>query len=367
LDLQSYHTRVKAKASKQYISQTELNEKAKQVLPDPPPSAAHQNAVTKAIKTFLSTPLAPPCCICDAHARPGQEHDTIDPLDLPASSEYVLQPPDGLHHLLREEYDVSKLFHTKEATVLMSKLMLSPRGVRVSTLKSQEPLLVACKKCMTSLEYTTRVLRKLKVGEDGSLSDDDKKKLYPPQLAIANGNFPGRWPKHIRDMKPRKSETALISRHYNSSVLERVYGREEQKGGPGQYKLFSHVTTYELNIKEVITSLPLAPSSCPYRVLISGPRGAKLRELTHDRYKIRRAVVRAMLVFLVEANPLYKDITIDEDVLARLPEDAIDEGMVTEDYGSPETSVRPLNIVFRLSNHLVTVLCILNQLVILCM
>ena len=318
----------------QYLTQEELNAKAKQVLPDPPPSKEHQSAITKAVKTVLSTPQAPPCCVCDAIAKPGEVHDVVDASDLPPSAEYVLRPPDDLYPDLAMEYDVSSFFKNSETSELISQMMLSPRGLVPSSNKADDPQLTVCKKCTTSLELTSRLLRKMTIFQDGSLSEEDQKKLYPPQLAIANGNFVGRWPEHLRKSEPRKAELALVSLYYNSAVLVLVHG---EMHAPGGYKLNSHTSTYEVNLTEVISSLPLAPAQCPYRVLISGPRGAKLKELVGDRFSIRRSVVREMLLFLKKANPLYKDVTVNEDMLARLPADGMDPGMVEEEFTKDDT------------------------------
>ena len=332
----SHRTQRESKDHAQYLTQAELDAKAKQVLPDPPPSREHQNAITSAIKTLLSTPQAPPCCVCDAIAKPGDVHDVVDAGELPPSAEYVLRTPDDLYPELASEYDVSSSFKDEDTSELFSQLMLSPRGLVPSSNKADDPQLTVCKKCMSSLEHTTRLLGKMTILKDGSLSAEDQKKLYPPQLAIANGNFVGRWPEHIRKLEPRKAELALVSLYYNSAVLVLVRA-ETQKGGPGQYKLDSHTSTYEMNLTEVISSLPLAPAQCPYRVLISGPRGAKLKELVGDRFSIRRYVVREMLLFLKKCNPLYKDVTVNEDMLARLPVDGMDPGMVEEEFTKDDT------------------------------
>jgi hypothetical protein len=184
----------------------------------------------------------------------------------------------------------------------------------------------------------------LKIPKKVELADAQKARLQkqgaalpPPKYAIANGNFCGVMPAHLSGLNPTKAELAMVSLVFKTGLLV-IVRAEKQKGGPGQYKMESHTSSYDLDVTQVVKSLPICPEDVPFKVMITGPRAANLRMQIGDRFNVRRGVVRKLLQHLKSCNPYYKNVIIDDDMLERLPENAMLNEFVVEQEVEDEPS-----------------------------
>jgi hypothetical protein len=314
---QQARERYHAVKREKYLTAEEMRVLSDSVLPGRP-SETHQLEIARLAQRFLSATNEHACVVCDTFPRPGEELTIMPIADLPPSADQVLKCPRGLPEELYQQYCVSVFCISTVDRNRVASLLLSPRGVGPATLDST--IVYTCTSCLGSLRETSQ---KMKGGKRGGA-------LKPPRWAIANGNFVGQMPPDIAALEPTPAELALISPVFKTAQLV-IVRAQRQTGGPGQFKLQSHTCSYELDVEKVIKSLPLRPSEVPFRVLISGPRKANTRVHVGRRYNVRRGVVRMLLTHLKKCNPYFEKITVDEDMLDRLPADAMAEDMVHED------------------------------------
>ena len=310
---QDYHSKKK----QLYIDDEEMRKLSDELLPQRP-SAEHQLKVARAAQEFLLAPNDQICVVCDTFLKPGQKMNHMNVLAIPSSADVVLKRPKDLAPALSQQYNIEVLCIDMAERDRVRSLMLSPRGVGPGS--NTDTQVLVCSSCLGSLKDTTNQLT----------SGVDASKLKPPRWAIANNNFMGVMPASILALEPTAAELAMVAPVFKTAQLV-VVRAQKQRAGPGQYRLESHTCSYNLDVEKLIRSLPLKPSDVPFRVLITGPRRANVRLHVGKRFNVRRGVVRMLLTQLKEHNPYYKDITVDEEMLARLPEDAMVEDMIHED------------------------------------
>jgi hypothetical protein len=337
---------------RRFVSPLELIDKEHQALPNSAPSAAHRQLVASYARKVLLTPASEVCAICDELPRPGKEPRKLLVRELPASSDIVLASPEDLHPDLAVQYCIASMVRDVQSYVRVKPLLLSPRGVGINP--SGEVVLNSCESCLTSLKGTTARLEKLlKSGKLSKTKEAKRQKeialLAPPRFAIANKNFCGVMPEYLAKLKPTKAELAMISPVFKTGLLV-VVRAEKQKGGPGQYKMESHTSSYELDVKQVIKSLPLCPEDVPFKVLITGPKKANLRAQVGERFNVRRAVVRKLLLHLKACNQYFRDIVIDEEMLLKLPENAMLKEQVVEEEVEEDSDEKASDEVASLNN-----------------
>lgn len=84
----------------------------------------------------------------------------------------------------------------------------------------------------------------------------------------------------------------------------------------GQRKGSKHVINFPQNIVRLASVLPQLPDEIPLLVRRSNHQGTK-----HYDFRVRRGKVRNALIWLKANHKWYRDITISNDQLSRLPLD----------------------------------------------
>jgi ATP-dependent DNA helicase PIF1 len=91
-----------------------------------------------------------------------------------------------------------------------------------------------------------------------------------------------------------------------------------------QYKFKGHVVYFLRNVGKVYQQLPLLPRDLD--VIILRPKNTsqseQLSRQFRHQFRVRRQVVQQWLDFLIRRHRGYQDITIDQQALSNLPEDA---------------------------------------------
>ena len=82
----------------------------------------------------------------------------------------------------------------------------------------------------------------------------------------------------------------------------------------GQYGYSGHILNLPQDLTSFVNSLPRCPLTLD--VIIVRREGMSA---SHRDFKVRRSNVLRALHWLIEHNTYYSDITIDHDVLSRLP------------------------------------------------
>ena len=144
----------------------------------------------------------------------------------------------------------------------------------------------------------------------------------PPKFAIANGFWVGQLPAELQNASI--SDIAIVSpvRKVGHFVLLTT-GRQRQLRG--------HVYSTRLDTEIVARSLPLNPSDVPLRVVLEGPYTDRERDHALRSYSINRERVRGLLRFFkAHGNPHYRDIRIDADAIAILPENGPSRDQIVE-------------------------------------
>jgi hypothetical protein len=98
-----------------------------------------------------------------------------------------------------------------------------------------------------------------------------------------------------------------------------------------QPKVKGHIITYPADPAMVLRRLPLKPAGLVQlvKVVFMSNEKPSFQEASKSRFfLVRREKVRQALLWLKEHNPLYKDVELDYEALAQLPE----EGIVPEIY-----------------------------------
>jgi hypothetical protein len=195
------------------------------------------------------------CAVCDLICRESRtELFTVD--DLPPKFFTVLLKPTGnnddapvLHRQLCSQYCVAKFFPT--SGVRLRNLLLSPRGLQLHRNQCED--LNSC--CCSPKLYicTTGCLKSIRAGTT-------------PKFAIAQGNWIGQLPPHLRNMtygtlsllRPVQSFGRMVS--YSSSA-----------SGMGGTRLTGHLYSTKLNTTLVRSKIPLHPRDAPVKVLVVSP------------------------------------------------------------------------------------------------
>ena len=98
-----------------------------------------------------------------------------------------------------------------------------------------------------------------------------------------------------------------------------------------QPKVKGHIITYPVDPSVVLKRLPLKPEGLVklVKIVFMAREKPSFQEACRSRFfLVRREKVLRALVWLKEHNPLYRDIELDYEALAQLPE----EGMIPEIY-----------------------------------
>ena len=155
--------------------------------------------------------------------------------------------------------------------------------------------------------------------QEGVCNRCDKQKetpINPILFSKENDMDPGEQPPELQNLTPL--EQMLIAK---AAVIVPVH---IMTGGWTGYS--GHTIIFPQDIQALATSLPRSPASLE---IITIRR--KNQEGGWNHFHVRRNKVLLALQFLIAHNPLYSDITLDEEVLQSLPEDGIVQaGLVAE-------------------------------------
>ncbi|KAG8683365.1 hypothetical protein FRC09_016128, partial [Ceratobasidium sp. 395] len=182
------------------------------------------------------------------------------------------------------------------------------------------------------------------VNSCGECRDDLKgPKDVPPKLSLANNLWIGPVPWQLECLTI--AENLLIALAFPRVFIIKLFPRDRSRHGLNdnqlQNALRGNVTSFELNseaIEKMIKGdiLPQKPAilASILSVTFVG-RGKILNPAALRLFHVRRDAVKAALMWLKENNRYYKNITIDEDTLAALPDngvpDAISENIRREE------------------------------------
>ncbi|CAH3152927.1 unnamed protein product [Pocillopora meandrina] len=128
------------------------------------------------------------------------------------------------------------------------------------------------------------------------------------KFSSQNGMIPSQVPNELQGLT--QLEEMLIARVFPViSVYTKPGGQKAYKG---------HCINFSQDIQELANSLPRNLSEMP--VIVVSVKG---KDNTYKDLTVRREKVSCALHWLVQHNPVYKDITIDYELLAFLPSDGI--------------------------------------------
>ena len=139
-------------------------------------------------------------------------------------------------------------------------------------------------------------------------------KKSPKKFSCENSMIPSSVPHELQNLT--QIEEMLIAR---ALPIMRVYIK------PGGQRGFSgHCINLPQNVKELAMSLPRYPKDLAVIIV-----KAKGRENTFRDVTVRKQKVHNALVWLINNNPHYSELLINEDALNSLPENGVPPGLMT--------------------------------------
>lgn len=247
------------------------------------------------------------CAVCDEICLISKTK-LLDAKSLPISFFTALRTPTAvvgavsfLPDELVKQYDVSQYFPSDER---FKSLLLSPRGLK--TPNCECPL--KKNSCCVYQFYICEIPGCFQALRRGTT----------PKYAIAQGNWIGQLPEHLRNMT---YGTRCLIRPMQS------FGRLAAFYNGGGMRLTGHVYSNKLNAPLVRKKLPINPSDVPVRVLVVSPLAtdasvisrARIASIKED-YVIEPEKISATLDFFKNnGNKVMESIEYDEHELHQLP------------------------------------------------
>ena len=115
---------------------------------------------------------------------------------------------------------------------------------------------------------------------------------------------------HNLPPKPTEIEEMMFCRSFPVMKIIRL------ENGTTAFK--GCVVNYDQEVQDLANVLPHLPEHLPvFRVARNNPNS----NAPPTQYKVRRHVIEAWLAFLTQHNPLYNDVTIDDERFNQIPED----------------------------------------------
>ena len=155
-----------------------------------------------------------------------------------------------------------------------------------------------------------------------------------PPDALANDLWAGPVPEELRDLT--EAEQVFISRAYSFTQLRTILKtgdpKARQKGQQG------NVVSFPQKAEELLRMLPLDADRVGefLNVYFTGPDRNVVRGM--KQYTVRRGVVERALLWLRTHNRAYVDVEVNEDLLAKLPENAVPEQIIASAVPVPTSS-----------------------------
>ena len=156
-----------------------------------------------------------------------------------------------------------------------------------------------------------------------------------PRLSLANGLWIGPVPSQLS--KLTVAERLLIALHYPRCYVYKLYPKGVRVADPSQLQrgMTGNVTTYPFNMQEIAgmlegALLPRTPAILPSLVAVTYVGAGKVqKKWLRKLFQVRRHVVYEALLWLRANNRVYTNLTLNEDVLSRLPLNDVPEEVLT--------------------------------------
>ncbi|KAK0436979.1 uncharacterized protein EV420DRAFT_1487302 [Desarmillaria tabescens] len=159
-----------------------------------------------------------------------------------------------------------------------------------------------------------------------------------PPLSLANNMWRGKIPLELSILN--LAERILVAKHLPCTYLVKLYPKAEHaehwlSEGAMYMGLKGNISSFPLNPSHIagLVSTNVSPPQVKILAAVIGitfvmPRGFKMRELP-KMFHVRREIVRHVLLWLKENNPLYSDIIVSDDALVELPADGVLEEILS--------------------------------------
>ena len=181
-------------------------------------------------------------------------------------------------------------FNCKSGISILDSLdiMIDPLGI-VPNPSNETPSLSICRSCQTSLQGGVR-----------------------PPFSVANYRWTGPVPPELQGLT--WIEELLIARAHLTGRIVRLQNRNANSF----FSLKGHVILLPQDTTELLNILPIPPSSLPdlVRVVWVG-RPVRNVDVLRDHFSVRTRKVYDALLWLVQNNEDYKDVTIDHSQFER--------------------------------------------------
>ena len=145
-----------------------------------------------------------------------------------------------------------------------------------------------------------------------------------PHFAWANSLYRGDLPPFFSDLT--WVEEKVCAKHCITAHVTRLF----QSNDPAQPRVFhGNTCTHDMNITSTVSVLPRTPTDVNglIGVVFLGPKPVNAEDLG-PVFRVRKEKIWAFLLWLVDNNHLYANITLDKDILALYPENGPLPGVV---------------------------------------
>jgi hypothetical protein len=145
-------------------------------------------------------------------------------------------------------------------------------------------------------------------------SQCSRDKKSPKKFSFENSMIPSSVPQQLKDLT--QVEEMLIAR---ALPIMRVYIK------PGGQRGYSgHCINLPQNVKELATSLPRYPKELSVIIVKVKGKNDTFKDVTVRKQKVHEA-----LLWLIQNNPYYSDLQVNEDALNLLPENGVPQNLMT--------------------------------------
>ena len=158
-----------------------------------------------------------------------------------------------------------------------------------------------------------------------------------PSAALANGNLCLPMPSSFADLS--FAERLFIARGFTVRRLQALRGAPDAR----QQALTGNTISFPQNSADIFQTLPCHPDEAAELLTVFFPSAETAHASLGRQYVVRRAVVRAALVWLQMHNPFYCDVIISDSNLDLLPVDAVPSQFLHQNDAAPDvgTEVGP--------------------------
>lgn len=308
------------------ISEAELDKMKSLQLP---PSPNHISNISKTLHDSYHR-LSDACAVCGQFC---EENVWLRPSEVPKSFYDVLCFPEGkdkLHETIAQQYDVSFKFPSDPR---FNKIMLNINGIKKIYTKNEN----------NEEEESIQICICSQFGCLGSL-----KRGRVPKFAIAQGNYIGQLPCHLRNMT--HASLSLIRPVQSFGYL---ISYREESGNEAALKLSGHMYSTRLETGMIRNKLPLKPEDVPIRVVVTSPGCTKENMIAKGKlalmkkdYLVEKEKIRETLAFFRKVNnPVMSEIEIDEEQINALPDGDVSDTIFMIDDSEPEAKKGKFMIV----------------------